>query len=64
MSELQGEGSIIVYSDVCLRYRLGKCYCVVRCVSEVQGGINVIDYSDVCLRYRVGEMLFCSVMCV
>ena len=67
----------IVYSDVCLRYRVGemllctvmcvwgtgweKCYCVQWCVSEVQGGRNVIVYSDVCLRYRVGEMLLCTV---
>jgi len=75
VSEVQGEGNV-VYSDVCLRYRVrkmlctvmcvwgtgwGKC-CVQWCVSEVQGEGNVV-YSNVCLRYRVREML-CTVMCV
>jgi len=27
MSDEEGDGNVIVYSDVCLRYRVGKCYC-------------------------------------
>ena len=46
MSEVQREGNVTVYSDLC----------------DVQGGGNVTVYSDVCLRYRVGEMLLCIVM--
>jgi len=80
VSEVQGEGNVTVYSDVCLRYReremllctvmcvwgtgWGKCYCVQWCVSEVQSEGNVTVYSDVCLRYRVREMLLWSVMFV
>jgi len=47
VSEVQGGRNVIVYSDVCLRYREGE---------------NFIVYSDVCLRYRVVEMLLCTVM--
>ena len=61
--EVQGEGNVTVYSDVCLRYSVremllctvmciwgtewGKCCCVQLCVSEVQGEGNVTLYSDV-----------------
>ena len=62
MSEVQCEGNVTVYSDVCLRYRLGECYCVQRCVSEVKGERNVTVNSDECLRYRLREMLVCTVM--
>ena len=48
MSEVHGEGNVIVYSDVCLRYRVR----------------NVIVYSDGCLSYRLRELLLCTVMCV
>ena len=61
MSEEHGEG-IVVYSDVCVRYRVREMLCRVKCVCEVQGEGNVL-YSDVCVRYRVREML-CTVMCV
>jgi len=40
---VQGEVSVTIYSDVCLRY----------IVREI-----LFEYSDVCLRYRVGEF-FC-----
>ena len=48
MSEVHGEGKVIVYSNV----------------SEVQGEGNVTVYSDVCLWYMVREMLLCTVMCI
>ena len=64
MSEVRGEGSFTVYSDVCLRYRVGEMLlCKEMCVL-VQGGGDVAVYSDVCLRYRVREMLLCTLMCV
>ena len=64
MSEVKGEGNLTVYSDVCLRYRLGEILlCTLMCVC-VQSEGNVTVYSDVCLRYRVSEMLLCTVMCV
>jgi len=63
VSEVQSEGNVTAYSDVCLRYRVremllrtvncvcgtefGKCYCVQCCVSEVQGEGNVTVYSVV-----------------
>ena len=47
MSEVQGEGYIIVCSDVCLRYR----------VSEM------LQCTVMCLRYRVKEKFVCPVMC-
>ena len=46
MSEVQGEGNV-VYSDVCLWYRVREMLCMVICVC-VQGEENVV-YSDVCL---------------
>ena len=61
MSEVQGEGNV-VYSHVCLRYRVREMVCTVMCVCEVQSEGNVV-YSDVCVRYRVREIL-CTVMCV
>jgi len=64
VTEVQGGRKFTVYSDVCLRYRVGKwLLCIVKCVS-LQGGRKVTVYSDVCLRYRVGEKLLCIVMCV
>ena len=64
MSEVQGEGNVTVYSDVCLRYRVREMLlCTVKCV-EVLGGGNFTVYSDVCLRYRLGEMLLCTLKCV
>ena len=60
MCEVQGEGNV-VYSDVCVRYRVREMFCTV-CVCEVQGEGNVV-YSDACVRYRVRKML-CTVMCV
>jgi len=69
VSEVQGGRNVTVYSDVCLRYRVGemllctvmcvwgteweKCYCV---QSEVQKEGNVTENSDVCLKYIVEEM--------
>ena len=69
MSELQGEGNIIVYGDVCPKYRVKeillctvmrvwitgweKCYCVQWWVAEVQGKGKVTVYSDV---WRVSEV--------
>ena len=48
MSEVQGEGNVIVYCDVFLWYRVREMLlCTVMCV-----------------RSRVGEMLLCVVMCV
>ena len=33
MSEVQGEGSVIVYSEVCLRYRVGEMLlCTFMCI--------------------------------
>jgi len=58
--EVQVEGNV-VYSDVCVRYRVREMLCTV-CVSEVQGEGNVV-YSVMCVRYRVKEIL-CTVMCV
>ena len=64
MSEVQGGGNVIVYSDVCLRYRVREMFlCTVMCFPEVQVEGNVTVYSDVCLRYRVREILLCTVMC-
>ena len=59
MSVGQGEGKV-VYSDVCLRYRVREKFCTVMW-SEVQCEGNIV-YSDVCLKYRVREKL-CTVMC-
>ena len=42
MSELQIGGIITVFSDLILRYIVGKYYCVQFCVYEVQGEGNVI----------------------
>ena len=64
MSEGESGGNVTVNSDVCLRERVRKCYCVQCCVPEVQDEGNVTVYSDVCLRYRLREMLLCTVMCV
>ena len=80
MSEVQSEGNVTVYRDVCLRYRVremllrtvncvcgtefGICYCVQWFVSEVQFEGNVTVYSFVCLRYRVREILLCTLTCV
>ena len=41
MSEVQGEGNVTVYSDVCLKYRVGE----------------MLLCTVMCLRYRVREML-------
>ena len=54
MSEVQGEGNV-VYSDVCLWYRVREMLCTVMC-AEVKDEGNVVC-SDVCLWYRVREML-------
>ena len=48
MPEVQCEGNVTVYSDVCL--------------SHGEGNDNM--YSHVCLRYSVRERLLCTVMCV
>ena len=63
MSEVQGEGTVIEYNDVCLKYRVGNCYSLQWCVSEVHGEGTVSVYSDVCLKYRVRELLHFTVMC-
>ena len=47
MSHIKGEG-IVVYSDVCLRYRVREML-FGDVVSEVQGE-GIVVYSDVCLR--------------
>jgi len=60
VSEVQSEGNV-VYSDVCLRYRVREML-VQGCVSVVQSEGNIV-YSVVCLRYRVREILG-TVMCV
>ena len=61
MSEVQGEG-MVVYSDVCMRYRVWEMFFTVMCVCKLLGEGNIV-YSDVYLRYRLREML-CTVMCV
>ena len=48
MSEVQGEGNLIVYSGV----------------PEVQCEGNATAYNVVCLKYRVREILLCTLMCV
>ena len=49
MSEVQGEGNVTVYSDVCQSYREREMLlCTGMCF----------------VRYRVREVLSCSVMCV
>ena len=48
MSVVQGEGNVIVYSDVCLRYRVRE----------------MLLCTMMCVRSRVGEILLCIVMCV
>ena len=63
MSELQAEGNVTVYSDVC-EVQVGGNVTVYSDVCEVQGGGIDTVYSDVCLRYSVREMLLCTVMCV
>ena len=65
MSEVQVEGNVTVYNDVCLRYRwremlLYKMMCVF--VIEEEGNISI--YNDVCLRYRWSVILLCAMMCV
>jgi len=47
VSKIKGEG-IVVFSDVCLRYRVREMF-VWGCESEVQGE-GIVVYSDVCLR--------------
>ena len=49
MSEVESGGNVIVYSDLCLRYRMAKKYTV---------------YSDMCLRFREREILMCRLMFV
>ena len=46
MSEVQGEGNVTVYSDVCLRFRV----------------IEILLYTVICLRYRMREMLLYTIM--
>ena len=46
MCEVQGGGNV-VYSDVCLRYRLRDMLCTVMCVCGTGEG-NVV-YGDMCL---------------
>jgi len=48
VSEVHGEGTVTVYSDV----------------SEVQGEGNIIVYKDVCLSYRVREWFLRTELCV
>ena len=48
MSEVQGEGNIIVYSDL----------------SELQGEGKFSLYRDMRLKYRVRENLLYSLMCL
>ena len=62
MSVVPGEGNV-VYSDVCVRYRVREMLCTVLCVCEVQGEGNVV-YSDMSLRYRVRKMLVYSDVCL
>ena len=39
MSEVQGEENVIVYSDVCMRYRVGEILlCTVMCVRGTECG--------------------------
>ena len=64
MSEVQGEGNVTVYSNMCLWYRVREMLLSTVMFAEVQGEGNVIVYSDMCLWYRVGEMLMCRLMCV
>ena len=64
MSEVQDRRNVTVYSDLCLRYRVGEMLlCTVIYVLGT-GWENVTVYSDMCLRYRLREMLLCTVMCV
>ena len=64
MSEVESEGNVTLYSDVCLRYRVKEMIlCTEMCYCGREWG-NVIVYSNVCLRYRMREMLLCTVMCV
>jgi len=58
VSDLQGEGNVTLYINVCLIYRLREGYCVHSCVSDVQGEEILPEYIDVCLRYRVNKCLF------
>jgi len=41
VSEVQGGRNVIVYSDVCVTYRVGEVLLCQWCVSEVQGEGNV-----------------------
>ena len=47
VSEVQVEGNV-VYSVLCVRYRMREILCTLMCVSEVQGEGNVV-YIDVCI---------------
>jgi len=64
VSEVQAEGNITVYSNVCLRYRVweillctvmcvrgtegGKCYCVQLCLPELQSDVLLL-YTLMCV---------------
>ena len=61
MCELQGEGNVIVYIEVCVRYRViellpWNLICLWGTYCE-----NIIVYSDIILKYSVWEMLQCYV---
>ena len=64
MYEVHGEGYVIVYRDVCLRYRVRETILCTVCMSEVHGEGYDILYRDVCMMYRVRDMILCRMMCV
>jgi len=64
VSEVQGEGNVTVYNDVCLRYRCREMLLYkMMCVFVIEGEGIISIYIDVCLRYRVRDMLLYTMMC-
>jgi len=57
VSEVQGEGNIIVYSDMCLSYMVREMLLCKIIVSEIQDEGSVTVYSEDFLVYRLRKML-------